>query len=59
MPENAFTQMQKVDGFPVRSVDLSEGSPASETTFKSVEEKALADSFFTAPKGYKKRKMGR
>ena len=52
MAENPMGLMDKIDGFPVRTVDFAGEVARSENTLESVQEKDLDDAVFAAPDGY-------
>jgi hypothetical protein len=56
---NPMEEFANIDGFPVVSRAFSGGALQSETILKSVEERDLDPEIFEAPKGYKRRQMGR
>ena len=53
MAENPMGLMEKIDGFPVHTIDYYDGEVASETTLQSVDEKSLDAALFDVPAGYR------
>ena len=53
MAENPMGLMEKIDGFPVHTIDYRDGEVASETTLQSIDEKSLDTALFAVPEGYR------
>lgn len=55
--KNIYNQISKLNGFPVQTIDYSNGSVTGITTFKSSNKTSLDSSAFEAPAGYEKQEM--
>jgi hypothetical protein len=55
--KSVFNQISKLNGFPVQTIDYSNGSVTGITTFKSSKKTSLDSSAFEAPAGYEKQEM--
>ena len=55
--KNVFSQISKLDGFPVQTTDYDKGAITGTTTFKSSKKTSFDASAFEPPAGYKKQKM--
>jgi hypothetical protein len=53
-----ISEMDRVDGFPVRIRHFEDGMLASESTLESLDTKSVAASTFEVPAGYKQRAFG-
>jgi len=55
--KSVFKQISKLNGFPVQTIDYSNGSVTGITTFKSSKKTSLDSSAFEPPAGYEKQEM--
>jgi len=53
MATNPGAVIEKINGFPIHSIDYSLGEVTGESRLESIEEEALDDSLFAAPEGYR------
>ncbi|MBU1701504.1 MAG: DUF4412 domain-containing protein [Candidatus Eisenbacteria bacterium] len=56
-PGSAFQGFEKLDGFPVLTIELMDGKSVSESYFKSVDKKKVDDSTYEIPKGFSEENM--
>jgi hypothetical protein len=54
MAQNPAEIMDRINGFPVHTVDFKDGSPSAETWLESMTEENLDSALFAAPEGYKR-----
>ena len=50
--DNPFAEMDKMDGFPIRSRQFTDGKPTGESTLESLTRSEVPPATFQPPKGY-------
>lgn len=53
MLDNPYSHANKMNGFPVLTVEIDEGEATYETLFKNIEKKSISKDRFNPPKGYR------
>lgn len=57
MLDNPYSKANKLNGFPVLTVEIDGGVATYETVFKSIQKKSIPKDKFSPPKGYKLNKQ--
>jgi len=58
MPDNPMSNIDKVDGFPIITQELRNGSVSSDLRLESAEAKSIDGNAFEPPEGYSQQRLG-